>query len=131
MNHDLKARALAAMPGGVNSPVRAYKSVGGTPPHIVRGAGALVWDEDGNEYVDLVGSYGPLILGHLFSHSFPPLSLFLLSIIFSSHILSFFPGVFLLRFLRNFIFPIKSNESPTFSNISLSPYSLSLLLFIL
>lgn len=56
--------AQELIPGGVNSPVRAYKSVGGTPPHLVRGAGALVRDEDGNEYVDLVGSYGPLILGH-------------------------------------------------------------------
>ncbi len=56
--------AKELIPGGVNSPVRAYGSVGGIPPHLVRGAGALVWDEDGNEYVDLVGSYGPLILGH-------------------------------------------------------------------
>ncbi|MEO0663107.1 MAG: glutamate-1-semialdehyde 2,1-aminomutase, partial [Planctomycetota bacterium] len=56
--------AQELIPGGVNSPVRAYRSVGGTPPHLVRGEGALVWDEDGNEYVDLVGSYGPLILGH-------------------------------------------------------------------
>ena len=56
--------AKELIPGGVNSPVRAYGSVGGTPPHIVRGAGAIVFDEDGNEYVDLVGSYGPLILGH-------------------------------------------------------------------
>ena len=58
------ADAKHLIPGGVNSPVRAYGSVGGTPPHLVRGAGPLVWDEDGNEYVDLVGSYGPLILGH-------------------------------------------------------------------
>lgn len=58
------AAARELIPGGVNSPVRAYRSVGGTPPHLVRGEGALVWDEDGNEYVDLVGSYGPLILGH-------------------------------------------------------------------
>lgn len=69
-NHTLKkseeifAAASKIIPGGVNSPVRAYKAVGGVPPHIVRGEGALVYDEDGNEYVDLVGSYGPLILGH-------------------------------------------------------------------
>ncbi len=56
--------ALELIPGGVNSPVRAYRSVGGTPPHLVRGAGSLVWDEDGNEYLDMVLSYGPLILGH-------------------------------------------------------------------
>lgn len=52
------------IPGGVNSPVRAYKTVGGTPPHIVSGKGAIVRDEDGNEYVDMVLSYGPLIVGH-------------------------------------------------------------------
>jgi len=58
------AEAQKLIPGGVNSPVRAYKSVGGTPVHIARGAGPLCWDVDGNEYVDLVLSYGPLILGH-------------------------------------------------------------------
>ncbi len=58
------AEARTLIPGGVNSPVRAYKSVGGTPVHIARGAGPLCWDVDGNEYVDLVLSYGPLILGH-------------------------------------------------------------------
>jgi len=52
------------MPGGVNSPVRAFKAVGGTPPVIERGAGARIWDVDGREYVDYVGSWGPLILGH-------------------------------------------------------------------
>ncbi|MEM9378473.1 MAG: aminotransferase class III-fold pyridoxal phosphate-dependent enzyme, partial [Planctomycetota bacterium] len=63
-SEEIFAAAQELIPGGVNSPVRAYKSVGGTPPHLVRGEGPLVWDEDGNEYVDLVGSYGPLILGH-------------------------------------------------------------------
>lgn len=63
-SEEIFAAARELIPGGVNSPVRAYKSVGGTPPHLVRGEGPLVWDEDGNEYVDLVGSYGPLILGH-------------------------------------------------------------------
>ena len=52
------------MPGGVNSPVRAYRSVGGTPAFIARGEGPWVWDADGNRYLDLVGSWGPLILGH-------------------------------------------------------------------
>ena len=63
-SQDIFQRAQHLIPGGVNSPVRAYRSVGGTPPHMKRGEGALVWDEDGNEYVDLVLSYGPLILGH-------------------------------------------------------------------
>lgn len=57
-------RAQKVLPGGVNSPVRAYRSVGGTPPFLVRGAGSHVWDEDGNEYIDFIGSWGPLILGH-------------------------------------------------------------------
>ena len=50
--------------GGVNSPVRAYRAVGGQPPVLVRGQGARVWDADGREYVDYVSAYGPLILGH-------------------------------------------------------------------
>lgn len=57
-------RAELAIPGGVNSPVRAFKSVGGTPLFVQRGKGALVWDADGNSYIDYVGSWGPLILGH-------------------------------------------------------------------
>ncbi|MFN0244131.1 MAG: glutamate-1-semialdehyde 2,1-aminomutase [Planctomycetota bacterium] len=60
--------ARQLMPGGVNSPVRAYASVGGVPPHIARGAGPLVTDIDGNEYVDFVMSYGPLIAGHAHPH---------------------------------------------------------------
>ena len=52
------------MPGGVNSPVRAYSAVGGDPPVILRGEGAILEDIDGNEYIDFVGSWGPLILGH-------------------------------------------------------------------
>ncbi len=60
----LFARAQAAIPGGVNSPVRAFRSVGGTPPFLVRGDGSRVWDADGNEYIDYVGSWGPLLLGH-------------------------------------------------------------------
>jgi glutamate-1-semialdehyde 2,1-aminomutase len=57
-------RAQALFPGGVNSPVRAFKSVGGTPVFIERGVGPFVYDVDGNRYVDFVGSWGPLILGH-------------------------------------------------------------------
>ncbi len=60
----LQRRAEAAIPGGVNSPVRAFRAVGGEPPFIVRGEGARIWDADGNSYVDYVGSWGPLILGH-------------------------------------------------------------------
>jgi glutamate-1-semialdehyde 2,1-aminomutase len=60
----LQKRAEHLIPGGVNSPVRAFRSVGGTPPFLVRGLGAHVWDVDGNQYIDYVGSWGPLILGH-------------------------------------------------------------------
>ncbi len=60
----LFARALAVTPGGVNSPVRAFRAVGGTPRFMVEGHGAYVRDADGREYVDLVGSWGPMILGH-------------------------------------------------------------------
>ncbi len=56
--------ATELIPGGVNSPVRAWKAVGGNPVHLASGEGAWVTDEDGNRYVDLVGAYGPLILGH-------------------------------------------------------------------
>ena len=52
------------IPGGVNSPVRAFGSVGGDPPFIVRGQGSHLWDADENKYIDYVGSWGPLILGH-------------------------------------------------------------------
>ncbi|MEO1237843.1 MAG: glutamate-1-semialdehyde 2,1-aminomutase, partial [Planctomycetota bacterium] len=58
------ARARRVMPGGVSSPVRAYRAVGRDPVTVVSGRGAVVTDVDGNEYVDYVGSYGPLILGH-------------------------------------------------------------------
>ena len=57
-------RARAVTPGGVNSPVRAFQSVGGTPRFMVRGDGPYLWDADGTRYVDLVGSWGPMILGH-------------------------------------------------------------------
>jgi len=52
------------IPGGVNSPVRAFRSVGGTPLFLQRGKGAQVWDADGRAYVDYVGSWGPLVAGH-------------------------------------------------------------------
>lgn len=57
-------RAQEILVGGINSPVRAYQSVGGTPPFIVRGEGAYLWDVDGRQYIDYVGSWGPAILGH-------------------------------------------------------------------
>ena len=57
-------RALRVIPGGVSSPVRAFSAVGGDPRYMVRGKGSRVWDIDGNEYVDLIGSWGPMILGH-------------------------------------------------------------------
>jgi glutamate-1-semialdehyde 2,1-aminomutase len=60
----LQQRAEQLIPGGVNSPVRAFRSVGCEPPYIVRGQGSHIWDADANEYVDYVGSWGPLILGH-------------------------------------------------------------------
>src|SRR5947209_6382743 len=60
----LQKRAERFIPGGVNSPVRAFRAVGGEPLYIVRGEGSHIRDADGNEYVDYIGSWGPLILGH-------------------------------------------------------------------
>ena len=60
----LHTRAARVIPGGVNSPVRAFNSVACDPPYIVRGQGPYIWDADGNRYIDYVGSWGPLILGH-------------------------------------------------------------------
>src|SRR6202051_2075888 len=60
----LQKRAEQFISGGVNSPVRAFRSVGCDPLHIVRGQGSHIWDADGNEYVDYIGSWGPLMLGH-------------------------------------------------------------------
>ncbi len=65
---DLERRAQGYFPGGVNSPVRAFRAVGGHPPFVVRAEGACLYDADGNRYVDLFGSWGPMILGH----AFPP-----------------------------------------------------------
>ena len=63
-SQQLFKRAQLVIPAGVNSPVRAFRSVGGTPPFIQRGKGAQVWDADGRVYIDYVGSWGPLIVGH-------------------------------------------------------------------
>src|SRR4030065_2635645 len=57
-------KALKMIPGGVNSPVRAFKAIGIPPTFIDRGKGSKLWDVDGNEYIDYVGSWGPMILGH-------------------------------------------------------------------
>jgi glutamate-1-semialdehyde 2,1-aminomutase len=63
-SHDLFARAQTLMPGGVNSPVRAFKSVGGEPFFVERADGPYLYDADGNRYIDYVGSWGPMIAGH-------------------------------------------------------------------
>ncbi len=63
-NEELFLRAGKTIPGGVNSPVRAFRSVGGAPRFFTHGKGARVWDADGKPYIDYVGSWGPLILGH-------------------------------------------------------------------
>ncbi len=63
-SRELFARAKRLMPGGVNSPARAFGAVGGTPIVLQKGEGSRVWDVDGNEYIDYVASWGPLILGH-------------------------------------------------------------------
>src|SRR5271156_2097318 len=60
----LFAESQKLIPGGVNSPVRAFRGVGGTPPFIARGQGSRMFDVDGNEYIDYVCSWGPLVLGH-------------------------------------------------------------------
>jgi len=65
---ELERRAEGYFPGGVNSPVRAFRAVGGHPPFVVRAEGAYLYDADGNRYVDMFGSWGPMILGH----AFPP-----------------------------------------------------------
>ena len=64
MSASLATRAAGLFPGGVNSPVRAYRAVGGEPPELVRGAGSRVWDAGGRQYVDWIGAFGPLIAGH-------------------------------------------------------------------
>src|SRR6201999_3915027 len=64
----LQQRDEQYLPGGVNSPVRAFRAVGGDPPFLVRAEGAYLWDADGNRYIDYFGSWGPMLLGH----AFPP-----------------------------------------------------------
>ncbi len=63
-NESLFARAQRVIPGGVNSPVRAFKAVGGTPRFVKRAQGAYFWDTQGTRYIDYIGSWGPMILGH-------------------------------------------------------------------
>lgn len=63
-NAEWRERAAQLFPGGVNSPVRAYRAVGGVPPILARGQGPFVWDVDDNRYIDFVGAFGPLVLGH-------------------------------------------------------------------
>jgi glutamate-1-semialdehyde 2,1-aminomutase len=63
-NHELFTRAQRVIPGGVNSPVRAFRAVGGTPRFIQRAQGAYMWDAEGQRYIDYIGSWGPMILGH-------------------------------------------------------------------
>src|SRR5690606_38285828 len=67
-NHDLFQRASARIPGGVNLPVRAFRSVGGEPFFTARADGALLWDVEGKRYIDYVGSWGPVIGGHNHPH---------------------------------------------------------------
>ncbi len=64
ISQELFEKAQKLIPGGVNSPVRAFRAVGGNPPFIARASGSKVYDVDGNEYIDYVGSWGPMILGH-------------------------------------------------------------------
>src|ERR1019366_9848197 len=67
-SHALQERAERFFPGGVNSPVRAFRAVGGAPPFVARAEGAWLTDADDNRYIDYFGSWGPMILGH----AFPP-----------------------------------------------------------
>jgi glutamate-1-semialdehyde 2,1-aminomutase len=67
-SRQLQERAASLLPGGVDSPVRAFRAVGGDPPFVERALGAWLWDADGNKYLDCFGSWGPMILGH----AFPP-----------------------------------------------------------
>ncbi len=64
LSRQFQQRAENLLPGGVDSPVRAFRAVGGEPPFIVRAEGAYLWDADGNRYLDYFGSWGPMILGH-------------------------------------------------------------------
>ncbi|MDH5381291.1 MAG: aminotransferase class III-fold pyridoxal phosphate-dependent enzyme, partial [Cyclobacteriaceae bacterium] len=68
-SHSLFEKSIKKIPGGVNSPVRAFKSVGGSPIFMKSAKGAYLYDEDGNRYIDLINSWGPMILGH----AYPPI----------------------------------------------------------
>src|SRR5262245_56827227 len=63
-NDELFRRAQQSIPAGVNSPVRAFRAVGGAPPFFERAWGAYLWDADGRRYIDYVGSWGPMLAGH-------------------------------------------------------------------
>src|SRR5262245_57764846 len=63
-SRELMQRAISRLPGGVNSPVRGFRAVGGGPIFVVRGEGPRVWDADGQSYIDYIGSWGPLLFGH-------------------------------------------------------------------
>ena len=65
-SQSLFSRAQQSIPGGVNSPVRAFKGVGGTPLFITKAKGSYLYDADGNQYIDYIASWGPLILGHAY-----------------------------------------------------------------
>src|SRR3954463_9545687 len=65
-SQELFSRAQTSIPGGVNSPVRAFKSVGGTPIFLQKAKGAYLYDVDGNQYIDFINSWGPMILGHAY-----------------------------------------------------------------
>lgn len=66
-SRQMQERAASLLPGGVDSPVRAFRAVGGDPPFVERAEGAYLWDVDGNRYLDCFGSWGPMILGHAFA----------------------------------------------------------------
>src|SRR6478609_1647920 len=63
-NQSLFERAQRSIPAGVNSPVRAFRAVGGAPPFFERASGAHLWDANGKRYIDYVGSWGPMVAGH-------------------------------------------------------------------
>ncbi len=63
-SQQLHSRSIKSIPGGVNSPVRAFKAVGGSPLYISKASGCYLWDADGNKYIDFIGSWGPMIVGH-------------------------------------------------------------------
>src|SRR6187399_3141081 len=63
-SHEAFVRACKVIPGGVNSPARAFGAVGGEPPFMARAEGAYLYDIDGHQYIDYIGSWGPMILGH-------------------------------------------------------------------